>query len=75
MSDSGPGLPAEISARVFNGSRQIGDLGDREPYGLGLGLILYREIIAKMSGGLVISRSSPAGSTISVDVPIGYPGA
>ena len=75
VSDSGPGLLAEISARVFNGSRQIGDLGDREPYGLGLGLILCREIIAKMSGGLVSSRSSPAGSTISVDVPIGYPGA
>lgn len=75
VSDSGPGLPAEISVRAFDKSRKIGALGGHEPQGLGLGLILCREITAQMNGALVISRSSSAGSTISVDFPIGYPGA
>ncbi|MFH1177602.1 MAG: ATP-binding protein [Acidobacteriota bacterium] len=64
VSDSGPGMPAELAGRVF------------EPFvttregrgGTGLGLSISRDIIVAHGGAISVARTSPAGTVLRVEL-------
>ncbi len=64
VSDSGPGMSAEVRARLF------------EPYfstrtsGTGLGLALCRRIVEDHGGSIACNDSGPSGTTFVVDLPL-----
>jgi heavy metal sensor kinase len=72
VTDSGPGIPPEVQARVFDRffrvdkarSRTEGDTG-----GAGLGLSIARWIAEAHHGTLELSRSDASGTTFSVALP------
>ena len=64
VTDSGPGFPAEIMARVF------------EPYvttkvrGTGLGLAIVKKIVDEHRGSIQISNRQPVGAEVSIRLPL-----
>jgi len=72
VSDSGPGIPPELQARIFERffradqarSHSEGDLG-----GAGLGLAIARWIVEAHHGRLELTRSDASGSTFTVTLP------
>jgi signal transduction histidine kinase len=74
VSDTGPGVPAEVQARIFEPMQAAQSPLEKQP-GVGLGLSLVREIVAAL-GGAVELRSAPgAGSTFTVSLPPADAGA
>jgi two-component system, OmpR family, sensor kinase len=73
VSDSGPGIPAELQARIFDRffrvdsarSREDGDKG-----GAGLGLSIARWIAEAHGGSLELTGSDAKGSVFTAFVPI-----
>jgi heavy metal sensor kinase len=73
VSDSGPGIPIELQARIFDRffrvdtarSRQDGDQG-----GAGLGLSIARWIAEAHQGNLELTQSDANGSVFSAFLPI-----
>jgi signal transduction histidine kinase len=73
VSDSGPGIPAELQARIFDRffrvdtarSREDGDKG-----GAGLGLSIAGWITEAHQGRLELTRSDANGSVFSAFFPI-----
>jgi signal transduction histidine kinase len=65
ISDHGPGVPAELHARIF------------EPYfttkekGTGLGLALVRQAVETHEGTIVVSETPGGGATFTVNLPGG----
>jgi nitrogen fixation/metabolism regulation signal transduction histidine kinase len=65
FADNGPGIPAEIRARLF------------EPYvttkakGTGLGLAFVRQVIAGHRGSVALASESGIGTTIVITIPEG----
>ena len=65
VTDSGPGIAPELADRVF------------EPFvtsrqgrgGTGLGLAITRDIVQAHGGSIVVARTSPAGTTLRVELP------
>lgn len=62
VGDDGPGVPADIAARVFE------PLVTARPGGTGLGLALARRIAAA-HGGTIVLAESPRGATFRVELP------
>ena len=75
VEDTGQGIAPELLPHIFDRFRPSDNQGDnsstRHTSGLGLGLILVREIVA-LHGGSVAARSggAGAGATFSVRLPI-----
>ena len=71
--DSGPGIPPELQARIFDRffrvdtarSREDGDKG-----GAGLGLSIARWIAEAHRGSLELTRSDAMGSVFSAFLPV-----
>ena len=65
VSDSGPGIAPDLAGRVF------------EPFvttrqgrgGTGLGLAITRDIVQAHGGTIAVARTSPAGTTLRVELP------
>lgn len=70
VADTGAGIAPELLPYVFERFRQGTDVGRRRAGGLGLGLMLVREIVT-LHGGKVIARSEGLGhgSTFIVSLP------
>jgi signal transduction histidine kinase len=73
VSDSGPGIPSEAHARVFERFSQAGHGAERNAEGTGLGLAIAREL-AETMGGFILLESSRNGSTFSLVLPPVAPG-
>jgi signal transduction histidine kinase len=69
LSDSGPGLPAEIIATLFT------PFVTTKGHGLGIGLVIARRIIEAHGGAISAQQNSDGGSTFTVTVPVGAPTA
>jgi signal transduction histidine kinase/DNA-binding NarL/FixJ family response regulator len=67
--DSGPGIAAEASARLFQPFVQVG-AGRSRSEGSGLGLALSRGFARTLGGDLTIESREGHGSTFSVSVPV-----
>jgi two-component system, OmpR family, sensor kinase len=69
ISDAGPGLPVRELERVFEPFYRAEPSRSRETGGMGLGLAVARSI-ARAHGGDVTLKSSPAGLTAIVRLPL-----
>ncbi len=66
--DTGPGIPKENQARLFERFEQ--DDGPQRRSGSGLGLAICRELVALMEGTISLHSASGQGSTFSVRLPL-----
>jgi len=67
ISDTGPGMRPEVAARAFEAFFTTKEVGR----GTGLGLDIARRIVVERHGGTIEIDSSPAGTTIRVQLPLG----
>jgi signal transduction histidine kinase len=65
VSDTGPGVPAEISSRIFEPLFSTKEPGE----GTGLGLALCRRIMEVHRGTITLAASSAAGTTFRLSFP------
>ncbi len=68
VSDTGPGIPPEESASIFEEYRQLGDLRSRRA-GTGLGLAIARRLIVMHQGTIDLKSQVGKGSTFTVTLP------
>ncbi|MDH5527428.1 MAG: response regulator [Nitrospirota bacterium] len=69
VTDSGPGIPEEFQARVFEKFTQSDATDTRVSGGTGLGLSIARAIVEKHGGTIGFSTVVGAGTTFHVDLP------
>lgn len=68
VADSGPGIPDELKAQIWEPLFTTKPFG----HGTGLGLTIVREIVAADFGGVVEARNrSEGGAVFSVSIPLG----
>ena len=70
VTDTGPGIPPEQQAIIFEKFRQAENFMTREHTGTGLGLSLVRELTHLMGGKLGLDSTPGKGSTFYVVLPI-----
>ncbi len=69
--DTGIGIPAEAVSRLGNPFVQLRDGADRAHKGTGLGLALVRALAEMHDGALRIDSVLGAGTTVTVELPLG----
>jgi len=65
--DTGVGIPPDEAARVFERFHKGSGSS-----GTGLGLTISRDLVAAHDGTLTIAATSPAGTTMRVELPVGW---
>jgi signal transduction histidine kinase/CheY-like chemotaxis protein/sugar lactone lactonase YvrE len=71
VSDTGPGLSAEQSARLFRRFQQADGARTAARYGgSGLGLAISMELVQAMGGRIGLSSTPGQGATFHVDLPV-----
>jgi signal transduction histidine kinase len=66
VTDTGPGMSPEVSARVFEAFYTTKDVGK----GTGLGLDIARRIVEERHGGSITVDTGPDGTTMRVGLPV-----
>jgi K+-sensing histidine kinase KdpD len=78
VEDEGPGVPAELRARVFDKffrAMRDGDAGAPKPAGTGMGLAIAKGIVEAHGGRIWIEGvEGPHGSRVVVTLPVGEEG-
>ncbi len=72
VADTGPGIPVEMQARIFEPFTQAsvaGRNGNGPGQGHGLGLAICRSLCRQLGGAIGVSSSPGEGSTFTVRVP------
>lgn len=64
VTDTGPGIDADLRERIFDSF-----LSGR-PDGTGLGLAIAKRILVSHHGDLILRRTGPAGTTMSIVLPL-----
>lgn len=67
--DSGPGVPPDMQARLFEQFSVADDSPTRARSGAGLGLAIAARLVHLMGGAIALEQSSAAGSVFSVSLP------
>jgi signal transduction histidine kinase len=70
VSDTGCGVSVEMSERIFEHLYQITDPGQAGRKGLGLGLYISKELVARQGGKIWVSSELEKGSHFFFTVPI-----
>ena len=70
VSDTGPGIPQDQQARIFEEFQQVDDSSTRSKGGTGLGLAIARRIIEMHGGRLSVESTVGKGSTFSFSLPV-----
>lgn len=69
--DTGPGIPTEAQALIFEPFRQVtGDVDVSPVPGTGLGLSICRRMVALMGGELTLESEAGSGSTFAFTLPV-----
>jgi two-component system, NtrC family, sensor histidine kinase KinB len=68
VADSGPGIPTELKAHIFERFAQYGD-GAEEKGSAGLGLAIVKEIVAAHGGRISVVNNNAHGSRFIVEIP------
>ncbi len=69
VADTGPGIPDDVRAKVFEAFFTTKPLGE----GTGLGLSLCRNIVEEHGGTLEVDSEPGQGATFAIEVPVGTP--
>lgn len=72
VTDSGPGIPKEKSAVIFEKFRQAESFRDKKHEGSGLGLAITSEFLSMMGGSISLHHPKAGGSEFICMVPIQY---
>lgn len=70
VADSGPGIPADVCARLFERFSQADDSVARRHGGSGLGLAICRELAELMGGRISVDSEPGRGSVFRVELPL-----
>jgi signal transduction histidine kinase len=73
VSDTGPGIPAEQHALIFERFQQADSRVAHQHGGTGLGLALSRSLAELMGGTLVVTSTPGEGSRFTLTLPLGTP--
>jgi PAS domain S-box-containing protein len=68
--DSGPGIPAEDQARVFEPFERGEGVAERFVPGMGLGLAVVRDLAVAIGASVELRSSQGLGSTFTVTLPV-----
>ena len=75
ITDSGPGIPEEVQAHLFEAFRQGDGSRTRRHGGTGLGLAISKRVLELMGGAIGFENAPGGGSTFWFTVPLRRPGA
>ncbi|MBI1737349.1 MAG: PAS domain S-box protein [Candidatus Rokubacteria bacterium] len=67
VTDTGPGVPEEVEARIFEPFYTTKPVGE----GTGLGLPICRGIVESHGGTISVERATPQGARFRVELPLG----
>jgi signal transduction histidine kinase len=67
VADTGPGMSADESARIFE------DFYTTKPGGTGLGLSIVRRLVTDLHGTIAVDTAPGRGTRLSIDIPAGGP--
>lgn len=67
--DTGPGIPAEAHAQVFEKFKQLENFITRQHEGTGLGLALVKQLVEHMHGRITLESEVGVGSTFTAYLP------
>ncbi|MEM7308558.1 MAG: ATP-binding protein [Planctomycetota bacterium] len=70
--DTGPGVPEEARARIFEPFCQADSTTTRRHGGTGLGLTICRLLADRMRGRIALEHASPEGSTFTLRLPFAH---
>jgi PAS domain S-box-containing protein len=70
VADTGPGIPAEAQAQIFEPFRQVDGSITRKHSGAGLGLSLVKQLTALMGGWVTLESEPGQGSTFTISLPL-----
>ena len=68
--DTGPGIPAESQAVIFDRFRQLSSFATRTHEGSGLGLALAKELVELMGGRIWLESNAGEGATFLFTLPV-----
>ncbi len=70
VSDTGPGIPPEAHASIFEPFWQVDGTATREYSGTGLGLSIVKQLTTMMGGQVILESQVGQGSTFTVLLPL-----
>jgi PAS domain S-box-containing protein len=70
VADTGPGIPEEAKAYIFDAFRQVDGSITRKHGGSGLGLSIVKQLISLMGGEIMLESTEGQGSTFRVLLPL-----
>ena len=70
VADTGPGIPAEHQARIFEQFHQVDSSNTKAKGGTGLGLAIARQIVEMHGGRIWVESTLGKGSTFQMELPI-----
>jgi signal transduction histidine kinase len=70
ITDDGPGIPPDVVTHLFEPFFTSERIPDAQHEGLGLGLHIAYRIVVNRHGGAIQARSSAAGTTFQVSLPL-----
>lgn len=68
--DRGPGIPAEQLPHLFSRLHRSADSSSTAPRGIGLGLVITRELLARQGGTISVQSEPGCGSTFTLALPV-----
>ncbi len=70
VKDTGPGIPVEDQARIFEEFQQVDNSSTRQKGGTGLGLSISRRLIQVHGGQIGLESTLGVGSTFNIVLPV-----
>jgi signal transduction histidine kinase len=70
VSDTGPGIPDEAQAHVFDAFWQLDGTATRRHSGFGLGLSIVKQLTTLMGGEVILESKVGQGTTFTVLLPL-----